>query len=71
MLLLLRIIPNTTMYKCVFVRTSAHFRSAAVRLSRDLDCGHAGGPSVDGASLGPERPPYRVLWAFSIAISSK
>ena len=33
---------------------------------------HAGGSSVHhGASLGPGRAPWRVLWAFKVATSDK
>ena len=34
--------------------------------------GHAGGPRIQhGASVGPDRAQWRVLWAFKVAKSGK
>ena len=44
------------------------FSSARVSFLALSAAGHAGGPPVyHGASLGPGRAPWRVLWALEVA----
>ena len=58
-----------TMYKIVFFFRHTKFSSSGRGTFIVLSAaGHAGAPPVhDGASVGPGRAPWRVLWAFKVA----
>ena len=64
---------HIAMYICVFFYTSGFFfssgRGSALVLSAP---GHAGSPPEhQGASVGPSRGPWHVLWGFKVAKNGK
>ena len=62
----------TMYYWCVCFLVCTLFSDAHGYFLALSAAGHANGPPVHhGASLGPGRAPWRVLWAFKVAKSGK
>ena len=55
-----------------FLRNTTLLSSARGSFLALSAAGHAGDPPVHhGASVGPDRAPWRMLWAFKVAKSGK
>ena len=70
--------PKGTKGRLVILCIKSFFRNTKLFSSGRRSClalsaaGHAGDPPVHhGASMGPDRAPCRVLWAFKVAKSGK